>query len=365
VKGVKTDEKEISLPSQTSAGLTPPGQRQANNRGVYNGANTAHVAKKRRRMRPAIRKRLITRVCLFILLPIALAVSISLTLTYKNAYEVYVGDKLIHRVRYDKDISEETIRKSFIELLTENNGAEVRLIDLLSLNRVRANNIISQDELMALMLTQASYEVRAAGFIKDGEPIAILKTSDEASSLVDNIVNKYVDDDASLAGYIFLDDVQVKDIFAQKQDIMTMGEAFDALMAKQKTRISYTVCAGDTLTGVASKFSVSLAELMSLNQGVSSKIPLQEGQTLAIEPELPVLSIQTVSAITETVVLPMPITRRINPSAVNTRIVQEGKEGEQIVTRKITKLNDIIIGDEIVNTITVSEAVARIEESAG
>ncbi|MDR1000374.1 MAG: LysM peptidoglycan-binding domain-containing protein [Clostridiales bacterium] len=363
---MKTDEKEVPLPPQISLCLTPPGQGQANSHDLSNGAGSLNVnLQKRRRMKPAIRKRLITRVCLFILLPIALAVSILLTLTYKNAYEVYVGGKLIHCVRYDKDVGEETIRKSFIELLTENNGAEARLIDSLSLSRVRANNnIISQDELLALMLTQASYEIRVAGFIKDGEPIAILKTSDEASSLANNIINKYVDDNASLISYIFLDNVQVEDIFAQKQDIMTMGEALDALMVKQKSRVSYTVCTDDTLTGVAAKFSVSLAELMSLNPGVSSKIPLREGQTLAIEPMLPIFPIQTVSTVTETVTLPMPVTKQVNPRAATTRVVQEGKEGEQIVTRRITKLNDIIISDEIINTITTFEAVARIEESA-
>ncbi|MDR1559135.1 MAG: G5 domain-containing protein [Clostridiales bacterium] len=321
-------------------------------------------AAKRRRLKPRYRRRFIARLSAIVLIPLAVIGMAVWALSYKNAVEVYAADELVGTLRTDKLLTVESLALDAETKLMEENQTEVIVTPNITLKPVHASkdSILEKEELMDKLCVKLPYQVKAVAFVLDGKPLAVLKDEAEALTVQDNIFAKYASRSGEVENSSFVENVSIEDIFAEKSAIITMGKAFDALTAESAHPSVYTVQQDDVLGAIAERNKMTLSELIAANPGVTVNSTLSVGQELNVETKAPVLSVKTVETIVADEIAPAPVQRQINPRAKTERVLQEGQDGQQRVTKRVTRVNGIAQHEDIINTVTLEEPTPRIVE---
>jgi len=319
---------------------------------------------KRRRLKPYYRRRLMLRLAIFILVPLAVILAAVWAATYKNAVEVYASDQLVGTIKMDKRVSPESIAQEARDKLQAVNQTQVNIASVISLKPVRAGKpaLMDNSELIDKLCAAARYQVKAAAFVLDGKPLVILKDQSEARTVKDNIFAKYATDGATVESESFVENVSIEDIFAEKSAIITMDKAIEALTAGAPRTTAYTVKQGDVLGKIAVNFNISLNDLLAANPGLSAKSTLKIGQEIKVKTVTPLLSVKTVETIVKEEVIPAPVQEQVNPRAAASRVIQGGKDGKRKVTERVTMLNGIVQDTAVLDTVTLEEPMPKIIE---
>ena len=319
-------------------------------------------AKKRRRLKPIYRRRFIIRLSIVSLFPLIIIGFAVWAFTYKNAIEVYASDELIGLVRMDKQLSVESLLKEAEDKLCNDYQAQVIVTPDISLKPVRAakGSISEKNELLNKLCGKLPFKVQACAFILEGKPLAVLKDKSEALAVQDNIFDKYHSRNTESSS--FVENVSIEDIFIEKSAIISMGKAFDTLTAESALSTVYVVQKGDMLGLIAERNKMTLDGLIAANPGITAKSTLKEGQMLNIETTAPLLSVKTIETAVSDETAPAPVQHQINPRAQTTRILQEGRDGIQRVTKRVTRINGIIQEEEIIGFVIKEEPVPQIVE---
>ena len=319
---------------------------------------------KRKRLKLYYRRRLLIRIALFILIPLAVIGFAVWALNYKNAVEVYASDQLMGTIRIDKRISPEYLMQEAQDKLRADNGTQVNIASAITLKPVHAGKsaLMDTNELVGKLCAETPYQVQAAAFMLDGKPLAILKDQSEAQTVKDNIFAKYATDGATVESESFVENVSIADIFAEKSAIITMDKAIETLTAGTAQTSVYTVKPNDVLGQIAAKNNISLSDLLAANPALTVKSTLKIGQKLNLETVTPLLTVKTVETIVKDETVPAPVQERVNPRAAAESVLQEGKDGKQRVTERVTMLNGIVQDVTVLNTVSLQDPVTKIIE---
>ena len=326
--------------------------------------NIALAPTKRKRLKPLYRRRFVTRVILASLLVIVFALASWVLLAYDNALEVYAADELVGLVRMDRALSPEYLVEQLTNKLEEDNQAQVRISDSISLNPVFTMNaeMLDGDALLIELSRSMQYEVQASAFVVDGETIAILKNDVEALTVRDNIFAKYTPRYRDIEEVSFIENVSIEDIFVEKSEIITLSNAIEILTAESVQQAIYTVEKDDVLGTIAEKNMMTLNALLAVNPGISSESTLSVGQQLNIEVSTPLLSVQTIEIVVVDEVASAPMKQHVNPLVETTRLLQEGRDGSQRVRKRVTRVNGFIQSEEVLSSVYLEEPIPQIIE---
>ena len=319
---------------------------------------------RRKRLKWRYRKRLIIRSAVFIIIPLIIIGFVIWAVTYKNAVEVYASGELIGMVRFDKQMTPDSIAQEARDKLEAENQSQVAVTPVISLKPVHAGNadITAKDDLMDQLCAQIPYQVQASAFMLDGKPLVVLKDEAEAFSVRDNIFAEYTSSGGTVDSVSFVENVSIEDIFTDKSAIITMDKAIEALTAGTVHSSVYEVQPGDVLGQIAVKNNMALSDLIADNPGISAKSTLRIGQKLNIKAVTPLLSVKTVETVVTDETAPAPIQQQINPRAKTKRVLQAGQDGKQRVTENVTKINGVIQDETVLNTEILEEPVPQIVE---
>lgn len=280
----------------------------------------------------------------------------------KNGLEVKVGDETMGVIRMDRDITKEYLELNAAARLEEQLGSKVQLSDSITITPVRVprNDTVTVDYIISQIKERAAYTVQAALVSANGAEVAVLASVAEAEDMLTSIKAEYVPESINLNDgnfqVDFVEDVKVEEKYVEPGDIMTYDAALQKFTAGTQTEKPYTVQTGDTLLSIAQSSGMTVEELVNKNPGLSIESNIVIGQVLTTVVEKPFISVKTTETITLTDVLRKEVQYQnddTQPSSYR-RVIQQGRDGQKLVTRNIIRINGF--EDEIV---TVSEQTTQ------
>lgn len=177
--------------------------------------------------------------------------------------------------------------------------------------------------------------------------------------LLEEIKAPYVSDTTISAK--FAEDVSISYEYSAAGDLKTVSELRKLLTANTMEAVTYEAQKGDSYYGIASKFDMSLSELMAMNPDADAD-KLMVGDVLTVEASVPFLSVETVDAVTyeETIAPPVEYQEDSSMYQGETKVLKAGESGVAKVSARVTSLNGIEQSREITNTQTLVEPTTKI-----
>lgn len=210
---------------------------------------------------------------------ISVAVVIGLLLAFMpNAYKISMNGEFIGAIK-DKRVIEGA-KDTVISQLKNAYGTDVKFEEDLEIQRYRAKkkDYIDQSYLIACMRKKMDILIGFKELFVDGESVGIIASDADVETLKNELKKKYYGNrEIEVA---FGKTVETKDIFAKEDDLISMEKLVQKCATTTPKSITYTVQAGDTLSGIASKYNTTIESIISANQGFSNQTVLQVGQTI-------------------------------------------------------------------------------------
>ena len=133
------------------------------------------------------------------------------------------------------------------------------------------------------------------------------------------------------------------------------------LTANTNGQTTYEVQSGDTFMQIALDNGMTVSEMSELNPDVDINV-IYIGQLLNVKEEIPFLSVKTVDNVTYTEAISCPVVEVEDDSMYQgeSRVIDEGVPGEQIVNANIAYLNGVEQEREVLSTQVTREATDRV-----
>lgn len=234
------------------------------------------------------------------LIAIIVAVMIGIILAFMpNAYRITMNGEFIGAIKDKKVI--EGAKDTVITQLKNIYGTDVKFEEELQIEKYRAKkkDYIDQNYLISCMRNKMDILIGFKEIFVEGQSIGIVASNEEVETLKQELKKKYYGNtDAQVE---FGKDVEIKDVFAKEGDLIAMDKLVQKCTTTTPKSITYTVQAGDTLSGIASKYNTTVDSIISANasDGFTSKTVLQLGQSIKAninEPFLPLTIIKATAS---------------------------------------------------------------------
>ncbi len=197
-------------------------------------------------------------------------------------------------------------------------------------------------------LDSVSGELRKYQVAVDGQTVGTVKDEATLDQLLESLKTKYTTENTVSAE--FLDTVHIQPVY-EADNLMTIQEMENALLANKGGSTTYTVEAGDTFSGIAYANDMSMSDLEALNPGMDIN-RLMVGDVLNVKELTPVLSVQTIEDQTYLQPIACPV-EEVEDSSMyigDSKVLTQGTEGEAQVNATVTYVN----GQETARTINSS-----------
>ena len=332
----------------------------------YNAQHNIKPIKRKKILRkgmPAKNRRLLT-----LIIGILAVVLLLLILFRQNGKEVFIGETSMGIVK-DKSITPDDLTETLLAQLRQEVGANIQINETIDVKPVhisksREKDVCKMEYLIPSMRQKVTYLVEAAAITVDGKEVVIVENQEEANAVFESLQSEYIPEDASrniIAG--FKENVQVVLKYVDPSVIVAKENAIQTLKSGTKVQKTYTVQAGDALYKIAALFEMTQEELKAMNADtIPSNGNLQVGWVLNVMAEEPMVSVKT----EETVVLTEVQERKTVYQQDNTKnkgyqkVTEAGKDGQKEITKKITRINNEIISEEVVDEKTTVEPIDEI-----
>lgn len=332
----------------------------------YNAQHNIKPIKRKKILRkgmPAKNRRLLT-----LIIGILAVVLLLLILFRQNGKEVFIGETSMGIVK-DKSITPDALTETLLAQLRQEVGANIQINETIDVKPVhisksREKDVCKMEYLIPSMRQKVTYLVEAAAITVDGKEVVIVENQEEANAVFESLQSEYIPEDASrniIAG--FKENVQVVLKYVDPSVIVAKENAIQTLKSGTKVQKTYTVQAGDALYKIAALFEMTQEELKAMNADtIPSNGNLQVGWVLNVMAEEPMVSVKT----EETVVLTEVQERKTVYQQDNTKnkgyqkVTEAGKDGQKEITKKIIRINNEIISEEVVDEKTTVEPIDEI-----
>ncbi len=332
----------------------------------YNAQHNIKPIKRKkipRKGMPAKNRRLLT-----LIIGILAVVLLLLVLFRQNGKEVFIGETSMGIVK-DKSITPDALTETLLAQLRQEVGANIQINETIDVKPVhisksREKDVCKMEYLIPSMRQKVTYLVEAAAITVDSKEVVIVENQEDANAVFESLQSEYIPEDASrniVAG--FKENVQVVLKYVDPSVIVAKENAIQTLKSGTKVQKTYTVQAGDALYKIAALFEMTQEELKAMNADtIPSNGNLQVGWVLNVMAEEPMVSVKT----EETVILTEVQERKTVYQQDNTKnkgyqkVTEAGKDGQKEITKKITRINNEIISEEVVDEKTTVEPIDEI-----
>lgn len=193
----------------------------------------------------------------------------------------------------------------------------------------------------------------------DGKVIGAATDRETIENLLEQVKAPYINENTVSSE--FVSQVQITHEYTPSSIEQDPDKMLEALTANTTGDTTYTVQAGDTFMALAFANDMTMAEMEALNPGVDIN-KLMIGQELNIKETIPVLSVRTVESVSYTESVAPPVEEVADDSMYegDTKVLQAGVNGENLVTADVTYLNGTEESRNITSTTVVSEPVTKV-----
>ncbi|MBT2692208.1 M23 family metallopeptidase [Bacillus sp. ISL-55] len=345
------------------------------------------AGKTSREMKPAIKKSIMAAVTVAVLSfgagNAALAAKSELT----TVYYVYVNDKFVGTVTDKAQVEQlvedklTSVKKEYADLDVEL-GLDVSFIpEQVFSSAANANT----SEVIEVLKDEMTVQAEATALVIADQPVAYVKDAESANEVLRTLMLEYVTEEelaevenrknsSSLPlpevkeNETRLLDVRVTQEVSQSDEkvdpklVLSVEEAVQILKKGTLEEQKYQVRDGDVLGSIANSHNLKLAELLSLNEGLTEDAVLKPGQELNVTVLKPFVEVVVDRQIysEEEVAYEREVIEDSSMPKGDTKTKQEGQVGMKGVTLSLTEQNGRVIKKEIIKEALLKEPVKEI-----
>lgn len=207
-----------------------------------------------------------------------------------NAYQVSVEGEVIGVVSKKEYI--ETALQTVEKQLESKYKTEVEIEGLDEFKRVHAKkkDMIDPNNLPTYLRENMDITIKFQKLIVDGEEIAIIESPATLEELEDKLKEVYFDDKAVNAQ--FTNEVKLEEVYTTEDKLVDMDTLVDLCKKRQRKEVTYTVKQGDSLWEIATKFNLTVDDLVGTNEGLTTNLKI--GQEIKANVRVPVLGMELI-----------------------------------------------------------------------
>lgn len=223
---------------------------------------------------------------------VLVAIGIGLLIAFMpNAYKITIKGEVVGAVKDKKII--EAAKETVIAQLKSVYNADVKFEEDLQVKKYRAKkkDYIASDYLVSYMRKNMDILIAFKEIFVEGESIGIVTSDAEVEELKMELKKKYYGN-AEVGEVDFGKKVEIKEVFAKESDLIAMDKLVLKCIATTPKTVEYEVKAGDTLSGIASSFGITVDSIRTANEGFTDVTVLKIGSILKAniyEPLLPLV----------------------------------------------------------------------------
>ncbi|MDD7601176.1 MAG: peptidoglycan DD-metalloendopeptidase family protein [Firmicutes bacterium] len=207
-------------------------------------------------------------------------------------------------------------------------------------------------------------QAQACAIYADGERIAIVESEKVADEVLNKVLENFQkkDDNVEYEYIGFAEDIAIRPYNTSLSNVMNKNTAYQKIESGGQQEVTYTVEAGDTLSGICEKLNVSLEELQSMNEGLNEDTTIHVGDEFVISQEVPLLTVETIEVSTYAQKLKYKTEYKESDSYYEGEkyVTQSGKNGKARITARITRHNGKVVDKEILEKTVITSPVNKI-----
>jgi LysM repeat protein len=238
--------------------------------------------------------------------------------------------------------------------LEKDTGANVQLYNEIKTKECRASDFLTTDALISDITGRINYRVEAAVISVNGERKAVLKTQAEADGLLEGISSMYYDDNLNIISWSFEEVVDVIMEYVDRNVIIPADQAQRILTASELVQDTHTVVYQENLTTIRNLYNMTESEILAINPGID-KDRLSPGQVLNVTKSKPLVSVRTVAEMVSSHPIKYATKTQNNDNQPKSfsRVLVQGKDGQENITERIIRVNGLEQSREILNRTTI------------
>lgn len=304
--------------------------------------------------------------CLPVLMFILLCSTIGHYRVQTLALEVQYNNSVIGYVESEQDfydaqnlVQERLSAVSTVEQQAENAASEKVSF---TVKPVKRSEIHDASVLCEEMLRRSNQKTtNACGVYIDDEFLCAVKNETDATTVFDSILRNYkTDNENDVVGFV-QKIAYVQGLYPDtKETIWDADKLSERLNSKKEAAEYYTCVPGDSLSGIASKFDIKMADLKALNPGLTENIHV--GDRLLISREVSYIQVKVTKTEQRSVSVPFKTEKQENNKLYSgqKRVKQKGQNGEELVTELVTYVDGVRVSSKEISRVTTKEAVTEI-----
>lgn len=205
-------------------------------------------------------------------------------------------------------------------------------------NITKKSNMLSGELIKNEIIADLDGLVFGYGIIVDGQVIAAMENEEEAKALVNELLMSYKTEANEVC---FVNNVEVAGTRVRDSLIMNRENAVLAITGSRVEPVLHTVQAGETFSEIAERYSISSADLINNNGGITPE-KLQIGQKLTVTAPIPLISVKSTEQITAVEKVPYEVTEQKDSSLYQgiRKVIKSGVYGQKNVVYNVTKVNN-------------------------
>ncbi|MCI9639368.1 MAG: peptidoglycan DD-metalloendopeptidase family protein [Emergencia sp.] len=219
------------------------------------------------------------------------------------------------------------------------------------------------DTVLKRLTYMTDMEAQAYGIYIDGQCFVICESKDAANAALRNVQKSFMDGEGEIK-YLrvgFKENVEIRQMDTKLAYISGKREAVSKIMDGGSKEKVYVVKAGDTYSGITSKFDTTFEELKENNPKLKED-SLFPGDEILISQAVPALTVVTEEEATYAEKVKYKTEYREDDSLYEnvTKVIQKGVNGKRVVTARIIRENGEEVGKEVLKTETIKKSVKKI-----
>lgn len=162
----------------------------------------------------------------------------------------------------------------------------------------------------------------------------------------------------------FLENIDIVETYVSSSQVVPVEDAIEMVTKEKEENKVYVVVAGDTLSGIASQFDLTLDGLLKLNPDYDLETYIQIGDRITVtvpEPEISVV-VKKQETYEEDYDMPIEYVYNDNKYTTYSSVVSEGESGYRKVTADVKYVNGIEQSRKIIEEKVIDQAVAKVVE---
>ncbi|MBD8071260.1 M23 family metallopeptidase [Bacillus sp. PS06] len=244
---------------------------------------------------------------------------------------------------------------------------------------------VNNTETIEKVESELQIVAKASAIVVDGEPVAYVKSQEDADEAIKQYKLKYVSEEdltdlearektpdtelpelkvgeSRILDVSITEKVSFSDEKINPTDVLSVKEAVKLLEKGTLEEKKYKVQPGDVLGSIAVDHDLTMKEILKLNPKISEDELLQIDQEIHVTAFKPLLTVLVNMEQSKSVEIDYTIKTEEDSSMFkgDQKVKQEGKEGEKIVTSSITKSNGATVETKQLSEEIISEPVDKI-----